>query len=83
MVEVEKGTRLVCPGCRTGDRLYSVETVLTMYPVRFVAGGMGPEYTGAEADYTDDGSGYRDDIVCRVCDTYLMESDLIPEPVQS
>lgn len=52
---VERDDVMVCPHCQSGDALYTVETVLVHYPVRFFEDDpQVPDYTGTEAGETFD-----------------------------
>ena len=74
--------RKVCPGCHSDERLFSVEKMEVMYPIRATGNGRGVEidYTGAESIYLDDTATYDGTLYCRECDRELSEDELVDEP---
>ena len=71
---------LACPHCRSGDNLYSSETVTMDYPVRLARdenGDVEHEYAGEDPMIYDEGSEYRGDLFCRTCIAQLTEDELV------
>lgn len=67
----------VCPGCGSGESLYSVETAAIMYPIWVVDDAV--EYTGNSYIVLDENTMFSDDLYCRECDRELTLADLVEE----
>jgi ribosomal protein L31 len=80
-VSVTTTTRLVCPGCKQDDNLYSVEKTTILYPVLMAFdadGNPDPQYTGEDRIVEDEGTVFDDTIYCRNCCDEMTTSELLP-----
>lgn len=69
--------RLVCPKCKSDDRLYSIETADLMYQITASTDVPRINYTGTDPIVLDDGTQYEGRIYCRADQTGLRHDQLL------